>query len=88
MNHLSFIQEVRRCLKCHNPPCSSQCPHNVEPATIIRSIAFDNMQVVLGEVDACILCGECEHHCIRSKLDSSVRIVDIMRHLKEGGGLK
>ena len=37
-------EEISRCLLCDNAVCSKACPDRLDPAGILRSIRFENLQ--------------------------------------------
>ena len=57
------------CLLCFDAPCSSNCPHNVDPAKRIRSLRFANTDGALRDLsDQCLNCSApCEKHCLLPK---------------------
>ncbi|AZO96697.1 oxidoreductase YeiT [Iocasia frigidifontis] len=85
-------QEVARCLLCYDPPCTQACPANIDSASIIRSIRFENFPGAqakyrkFGFLDKTCseLCFEqrnCEKACIRGRLDSPIKISSINNFL-------
>lgn len=85
-------QEAARCLLCYDPPCTQACPANIDSASIIRSIRFENFPGAQEkyrksnplEKNCSELCFEqknCEKACIRGRLDSSIKISNIHKFM-------
>ena len=86
--------EAARCLLCYNPPCSTDCPANTDPARFIRAVRFGNIKGaaeiirennVLGGSCAyiCPCDRTCEYNCNRSKIDMPVRIGKLQQFVVE-----
>ena len=41
---LQAISEASRCLHCHEPPCSRDCPADTDPGTFIRKLKLKNIK--------------------------------------------
>ena len=61
--------DMIRCVLCENAPCSSAC-REIDPASLLRSIWFDNEKTAarrLPEQNPCLKCqAPCEKACVRS----------------------
>jgi len=42
LHSITRRSDMLKCMLCHNAPCSTACPHGVEPETILRHIWFNN----------------------------------------------
>lgn len=69
-------QEARHCLLCPQGPCTAACPHDLDPAGLVRSVRFDNIAGAAARLpreDLCAGCpAPCEAACLRP--DGPVRI--------------
>lgn len=73
---------LNNCLLCYDAPCTNNCPNNIKPSDIIRSLLFDNYDGALKRInDSCINCdGQCMNSCIsKNKVD----IKNIMTKLND-----
>ncbi len=79
MISMNIKKECSSCLLCADAPCSKNCPHNIDPAKIIRSLRFTNYQGAFARCqDICLNCdAPCEKHCLAP---NSVRIKDILSY--------
>lgn len=82
---LLVMEEARRCLLCHDAPCSKECPAKTDPAKFIRSVRFKNFKGAaetirknnfLGDVCARVCPTEkyCQKGCSRSGIDRPIEI--------------
>lgn len=78
------LEEVNRCLLCNEAKCSKACPAMLDPAGILRSIKFDNLNGAATRIkntDACVGCSApCEQSCC---LKNPIDIRNILLSLKE-----
>ena len=95
------LLEASRCLQCHEPPCSSNCPAGIDIPAFIRrirerdfagaaqKIKEDNL---LGGIcaRACPVERLCEMDCTRKRMDSPIEIASLQRFAtdREMGGWK
>ena len=78
--------EVSRCLLCHDAPCTKVCIGGEDPATVIRSMRFDNELGAAARVgkNACADCSApCVDACIRGKADRPVEIPFLLKTIAE-----
>ncbi len=54
------------CVLCGNPPCSSACPYEMDPAGKLRSIWFGNENGAAVKMNEKISCKECSAECEKS----------------------
>ena len=97
MEKLNFImlrEEASRCLLCYEPPCSSSCPVEKNPASVIMSLRMDNYKGAsikakedlkdLGKCgDACGNKMYCQRNCTRGKIDRPIKIRMIQENLSD-----
>lgn len=73
------MEEVERCLLCHDAPCTRRCPNHLDPAALIRSIRFENEKgaaLRLPEANPCLNCAApCEGACLHSRYPVQIREV-------------
>lgn len=78
--------EVSRCLLCHDALCTKVCIGGEDPATVIRSMRFDNelgAAACVGK-NACADCSApCVDACIRGKADRPVEIPFLLKTIAE-----
>lgn len=84
-NEFSAKSESDGCLLCYNAPCTARCPHGVDPAKVIRSLRFDNLNgaaELIGDAELCKGCHEksCSKACLKGKMDRPVRIPQLMKY--------
>jgi len=62
------MEEVRRCILCHDAPCGKSCPKGIAPHQLLRSLHFDNeigAAMRLSEDNPCVGCSApCESACL------------------------
>lgn len=73
------MEEVQRCLLCHDASCSRNCPKGMDPAGLIRSIRFENEIGAAHRLPAqnpCEACSApCESACVRGEYPIKIREV-------------
>ena len=89
LNEFSAKNESDGCLLCYNAPCSTSCPHGLDPAKVIRSLRFENISgaaEAVGDGELCKACEEksCIEACLKGKIDRPVRIPQLMEYIKNG----
>jgi len=93
-NKFMVDEDVARCLLCYDPPCKKRCPAGKDPASLIMSLRFRNIQgaklQVVEEMKGNGECGkacnntmECQKSCIRGKIDRPIKIRMIQDYLCE-----
>lgn len=79
------MEEVKRCILCHEASCSENCPKGAEPAQLIRSLYFHNEIGAASRIareNPCIDCSApCEKAC--RLLDAPIKIRTILSALSE-----
>lgn len=86
--------EASRCLLCDDPPCTKNCPAEVEVKKFIRAIRFDNPRRAIDLIKSknvfagtCgLICPTeklCEKGCTQKELLIPVRIGDLQRYSAE-----
>ena len=68
-------EEISRCLLCDNAACSKACPDRLDPAGILRSIRFENLQGAAARLNGTNKCAKCSAPCEKA----CVRRVDPIR---------
>ena len=79
------VEEVTRCLLCHDPLCSKACPGKKSPSDIIMSLRFKNykeaycktMEDFTRAGECGLACNNkmyCQRNCIRGKIDRPIKI--------------
>jgi len=93
---LQAISEASRCLNCHEPPCSRDCPAGTDPGTFIRKLKLKNIKGavrtvknnnILGGICG-VLCPTerlCMKGCSATGIDRPIEIGKIQRFLVEYG---
>lgn len=85
LNSRTVIEEVSRCLLCHDAPCTAACTSDEDPARIIRAMRFENINGAALLVHSCTSDSEvdslCEAACIRD--DSPIKIGAIKHYISE-----
>lgn len=78
-------EEIDRCLLCDNAPCSAACPKLTEPASIIRSLRFENIQGAAVRLNKVFSCNDCDAPCEKACLRPAypLHIKDILCALKK-----
>ncbi len=56
-------EEIFRCLLCNDAKCTQSCPKGLDPASILRSIRFDNMVGAAHKLGPDFPCSECDAPC-------------------------
>lgn len=87
LNEFSAKNETDSCLLCYTAPCTTRCPHGLDPAKVIRSLRFDNISgaaASIGEGETCKACEEksCIEACVKDKVDRPVRIPQLMEYVE------
>ncbi len=88
------MAEAARCLLCHEPPCSADCPAGTDPGKFIRQMRLRNLKGAAATVKrnnplagACgVLCPTaelCQKGCSASGLDRPIDIGRLQRFLIE-----
>lgn len=78
-------EEVSRCLLCNDAQCSLSCPHNLAPASILRSIHFDNIVGAAYKLGSDFPCADCDAPCQKACVLTSnpIHIKRILTSLDE-----
>lgn len=78
---LIIMDEVQKCLLCHNAPCSKACKNGFDAAGFIRAFSFDDYADKIDS-DVCLSCSDipCERACIH--YDKPIRISEIIKSAK------
>ncbi|MDO4553233.1 MAG: FAD-dependent oxidoreductase [Bacillota bacterium] len=87
-------EEARRCLLCHDAPCSAGCPAGTDPASFIRSIRFNNVKGAAETIRknnplggscarVCPYDKLCEEACSRCGIDKPIEIGKLQRFAVE-----
>ena len=71
---------VSECLLCHNSACSRVCGI-IEPDRILRSLYFDNEEVVANRIDEHVPCFDCDRRCEKA-CPVKVKIADLITSIK------
>ncbi len=93
---LQAISEASRCLNCHEPPCSRDCPAGTDPGTFIRKLKLKNIKGavrtiknnnILGGICGALCPTErlCMKGCSATGIDRPIEIGKIQRFLVEYG---
>ena len=84
LHSITRRSDMLKCMLCHNAPCSTACPHGVEPETILRHIWFNNEDYAaagLAESNPCADCpAPCQQACLRP---GEVPIQELITRLHE-----
>lgn len=59
---LGMFREVDQCMLCHNAACTKACGV-AEPDRVMRSLYFDNAEVVKNNLPDRVLCSGCDGRC-------------------------
>ncbi|EGW37943.1 NAD-dependent dihydropyrimidine dehydrogenase subunit PreA [Desulfosporosinus sp. OT] len=96
LNEFSAKNESDGCLLCDTAPCTTRCPHGLDPAKVIRSLRFENISGAVeigGDGEVCKRCKEksCSEACLKGQIDRPVRIPQLMDyvgnwHKQKGNG--
>lgn len=86
LNEFSAKNESDGCLLCDTAPCTTSCPHGLDPAKVIRSLRFENISGAAetgGDGQLCQVCKEksCNEACLKGKIDRPVRIPELMEYV-------
>jgi NADPH-dependent glutamate synthase beta chain and related oxidoreductases len=87
-------EEARRCLVCHDAPCSKSCPAGTDPASFIRSVRFNNVKGAAETIrknnplggtcaSVCPYDKLCQEACSRCGIDKPIEIGRIQRFIVE-----
>lgn len=87
-------EEARRCLICHDAPCSKACPAGTDPAKFIRSLKFNNVKGAAETIrknnplggSCAMICPYdqlCQEACSRCGIDKPIEIGRIQTFLVE-----
>ncbi len=83
-NNIIQRSDMQKCMLCANPVCDNACPHNLEPARILRSLYFANEDTAAARLPAEIPCtscsAPCESACLRAHM---IPIKNLITRLKE-----
>jgi len=97
LNEVSAKNESDSCLLCSTAPCTTCCPRGLDPAKVIRSLRFENINGAaesVGNDELCKACKEqsCSEACLKGKIDRPVRISQLMEYVgnrkKQNGNRK
>lgn len=88
LNSFSAKNESEDCLLCYNASCTKGCPHGLDPAKMIRSLRFENINgaiVAARYSETCKECKEqsCMKECVKGKIDDPVRIPQLMEYVSK-----
>ena len=84
-NPRTALEEAKRCLLCHEAPCSAACPAGTNPAKFIRSVRFNNIKgaaetirtnnPLAGSCAKICPCNKlCQEACSRCGIDKPIKI--------------
>lgn len=87
-------EEARRCLICHDAPCSKSCPAGTDPASFIQSLRFNNVKGAAETIrknnpfgascaNVCPYDKLCQEACSRCGIDKPIEIGRIQRFIME-----
>ena len=87
-------EEARRCLVCHDAPCSKACPAGTDPGKFIRSLRFNNVKGAAETIrknnplagscaKVCPYDQLCQDACSRCGIDKPIQIGRIQSFLVE-----
>ncbi|MCQ4636079.1 FAD-dependent oxidoreductase [Anaerovorax odorimutans] len=87
-------EEARRCLVCHDAPCSEACPAGTDPARFIRSLRFNNVKGAAETIrknnplggscaKVCPYDQLCQEACSRCGIDKPIEIGRLQSFLVE-----
>lgn len=87
-------EEARRCLICHDAPCSKGCPAGTDPGSFIQSLRFNNVKGAAETIrknnpfgascaNVCPYDKLCQEACSRCGIDKPIEIGKIQRFLME-----
>jgi glutamate synthase (NADPH/NADH) small chain len=90
------LAEASRCLLCHDPPCSTDCPADTDPGTFIRKLRLRNLKGAIALIKQnnplggvcgaiCPTRSLCEQGCLATGITSPIKIGKIQRFLIEYG---
>lgn len=85
LNKFSAKYESDSCLLCYNTPCTRTCSHGLDPAKVIRSLRFENIDGAaesVGDGELCKTCEEksCIKECLKGKIGRPVAIPELMEY--------
>ncbi|MBR4461085.1 MAG: NAD-dependent dihydropyrimidine dehydrogenase subunit PreA [Erysipelotrichaceae bacterium] len=78
--------EVSKCLLCHDPDCTKECPKHAPVGDILRSLYFENYLGALkklGAVDCHGCPAPCEKACVLQEPKIPVQIQEVLSALKD-----
>jgi len=83
---VSLSEETAGCLLCNNAACTKACPYDVQVDSIIRSARFENILGAVNKIPEDLKCLTCEtkacmKECVKSKVNKTVAIDEIMKIL-------
>ncbi|TCT15490.1 dihydropyrimidine dehydrogenase (NAD+) subunit PreA [Natranaerovirga pectinivora] len=86
LNEFSARNEMEGCLICHNAPCTKRCPHGLDPAKVIRSLRFENINGAIASAKDNAICKACDTKdcvktCLKGKVDRPVEIPSLMTYI-------
>ena len=86
LNEFSAKNESDGCLLCYTAPCTTNCPHKLDPAKVIRSLRFENIigaAESVGDSELCKACTKqsCIEACTKGKIDRPVRIPQLLDYV-------
>lgn len=87
-------EEARRCLICHDAPCSKGCPAGTDPASFIQSVRFNNVKGAAETIrqnnpfgatcaNVCPYDQLCQEACSRCGIDKPIQIGKLQRFIME-----
>lgn len=87
-------EEARRCLICHDAPCSKGCPAGTDPASFIQSVRFNNVKGAAETIrknnpfgascaNVCPYDKLCQEACSRCGIDKPIEIGKLQRFVME-----
>lgn len=84
-----LFDESRKCLLCENPVCAKACKKNYNPGKLFLSMRLANESgafLKAAEMISCAGCESrsCEKACLRGRIDSPMKIKDIVSGMNNG----
>lgn len=81
---------VEKCVMCHNAACSKACVKHIDPASVIRSLRFDNIDGAAISYK-CGSCVDCPHPCTEAckvgiDIPAAINSIDDLRPQMEKFG--
>lgn len=79
------MEEVYRCLLCHQAACTRSCPHGMDPAGGIRSLRFENPVGAAARIENNFACTDCDAPCesVCVQRENPIQIRRVLMALQE-----